>query len=211
MCSSDLLDLLAASAAIVLTSAYTPMLFMGEEWGATTPWQFFTDFTDPELGRLVTEGRTREFSGHDWSGIYGDDVSVPDPQDRATFEGSTLRWDETTTPGHSALLEWHRVLIALRRSEPDLASGDRSQIEVTWAGTSAEDGTPAVLALRHGSVLTMLNLSDHEQEHALDRAGAGDGVGASSAGPEVLAGWKEPVLTAGSLRLAAGAVAVVRI
>ena len=63
----------------------------------------------------------------------------------------------------------------------------------------------------HGSVLTVLNLSDQEQEHALDRAGAGDGVGASSAGPEVLAGWKEPVLTAGSLRLAAGAVAVVRI
>ena len=201
------LDLLAASAAIVLTSAYTPMLFMGEEWGATTPWQFFTDFTDPELGRLVTEGRTREFSGHDWSGIYGDDVSVPDPQDRATFDGSKIRWDETTAPGHSALLEWHRVLIALRRSEPDLASGDRSQIEVTWAGTAAEEGTPAVLALRHGSVLTVLNLSDQEQEHALHGAGSQPTAGRA----EILTAWNEAEVADGSLRLAPGAVVVLRV
>lgn len=199
------LDLLAASAAIVLTSAYTPMLFMGEEWGATTPWQFFTDFTDLELGRLVTEGRTREFSGHDWSEIYGDDVTVPDPQDRATFEGSKVRWEETTAPGHDALLEWHRALIALRRTEPDLASGDRSQVEVTWTGTSSEDGTPAVLVLRHGRVVTVLNLSDEEQEHALATTEQPAG------GAEVLAAWNEAVLTGRSLRLAAGAVAVVRV
>lgn len=201
------LDLLAASAAIVLTSAYTPMLFMGEEWGATTPWQFFTDFTDPELGRLVTEGRTREFSGHDWSEIYGDDVTVPDPQDRATFEGSKVRWDETTAAGHDALLEWHRVLIALRRSEPDLASGDRSQVEVTWTGTSAEDGTPAVLVLRHGSVLTVLNLSDEEQDHVLDGAGSQPTAGRA----EILAAWDQAEVADDSLRLAPGAVAVLRV
>lgn len=200
------LDLLAASAAIVLTSAFTPMLFMGEEWGATTPWQFFTDFTDPELGRLVTEGRTREFSGHDWSSIYGDDVTVPDPQDRATYEGSQLRWDETTAPGHSTLLEWHRVLIGLRRTEHDLASGDRSQVEVTWSGTSADDGTPAVLVLRHGSVVTVVNLSDEEQTQTLE--GISPGQGAQT--PEVLAAWNEAQLSGRELRLAAGAVAVVR-
>lgn len=205
------LDLLAASAAIVLTSAYTPMLFMGEEWGATTPWQFFTDFTDPELGRLVTEGRTREFSGHDWSEIYGDDVTVPDPQDRATFEGSKVRWDETTAPGHDALLEWHRALIALRRAEPDLASGDRSQVEVTWTGTSSEDGTPAVLVLRHGRVVTVLNLSDEEQEHTLAGAGTSATAEQPAVGAEVLAAWNEAVLTGRSVQLAAGAVVVVRV
>lgn len=219
------LDLLAASAAIVLTSAYTPMLFMGEEWGATTPWQFFTDFTDPELGRLVTEGRTKEFSGHDWSGIYGDDVTVPDPQDPATFAGSTVRWEETTAPGHRDLLEWHRTLIALRRSEPDLASGDRSQVEVSWSGQSAEDGTPAVLVLRHGGVVTVVNLSDEPQEQELvgalvsggdvstdedDGAVETDREDAAEDASEILAVWGAAAFTGGSLRLAAGSVAVVR-
>ena len=200
------LDLLAASAAVVLTSAFTPMLFMGEEWGATTPWQFFTDFTDPELGRLVTEGRTKEFSGHDWSSIYGDDVTVPDPQDRATFDGSKIRWDEAAAPGHDALLEWHRVLVALRRSEPDLASGDRSQVEVRWSGASAEDGTPAVLVLRHGSVVTVVNLSDEVQAETLEESD----LGSAEAAPEILAAWNEVALRGRELQLSAGAVAVVK-
>ncbi|ACZ21599.1 maltooligosyl trehalose hydrolase [Sanguibacter keddieii DSM 10542] len=200
------LDLLAASAAVVLTSAFTPMLFMGEEWGATTPWQFFTDFTDPELGRLVTEGRTKEFSGHDWSSIYGDDVTVPDPQDRATFDGSKVRWEETAAPGHDALLEWHRVLIALRRSEPDLGSGDRSQVEVRWSGTSSEDGTPAVLVLRHGSVVTVVNLSDEVQAETLEESD----LGSAGVAPEILATWNEAALTGRELRLSPGAVAVVK-
>ena len=50
-----------------LTSAFTPMIFMGEEWAATTPFQFFTDFEEPELAKAVTEGRRREFESHGWA------------------------------------------------------------------------------------------------------------------------------------------------
>ncbi len=77
---------LAVSAALVLTSPYTPMLFMGEEWGATTPFLYFTDHQDPELAEAVRQGRRSEFSGHGWAEMYPDEavdgeLEVPDPQD----------------------------------------------------------------------------------------------------------------------------------
>jgi maltooligosyltrehalose trehalohydrolase len=77
--------LLACGAALLLTSPWTPMLFMGEEWGASTPWQYFTDHTDPDLGEAVRQGRRSEFASHGW-----DREEVPDPQDAATFERSRL-------------------------------------------------------------------------------------------------------------------------
>jgi maltooligosyltrehalose trehalohydrolase len=102
-------------AALVLTSPFTPMLFMGEEWGASTPWQFFTDHQEPELAEAVRSGRRREFAEHGWR-----EADVPDPQDPATFERSRLDWTELTGSPHAELLDWHRQLIALRRSEPAL-------------------------------------------------------------------------------------------
>ncbi|MGZ4654675.1 malto-oligosyltrehalose trehalohydrolase [Oryzihumus sp.] len=107
--------LLAAGAALLLTSAYSPMLFMGEEWGASTPWQYFTDHVDPELARLVSEGRRREFASHGW-----DSAEVPDPQDPATVERSRLDWSEPGQPPHDRLLRWYRALLTLRRQRADL-------------------------------------------------------------------------------------------
>src|SRR5690606_23703111 len=80
---------LAIKAALVLLSPYTPMLFMGEEWGATTPFQFFTSHPEPELGEATAKGRKAEFAAHGWN---SDDI--PDPQDPQTFLRSKLDWDE---------------------------------------------------------------------------------------------------------------------
>ncbi len=107
--------LLGCGAALLLTGAGTPMLFMGEEWGASTPWQYFTDHPDPELAEAVRQGRRREFADHGWA-----PEDVPDPQDPATVSRSRLDWDEPSRGEHARLLGWYRDLIRLRRERPDL-------------------------------------------------------------------------------------------
>ena len=116
------------AAGLVLTAPFVPMLFMGEEWGASTPWQYFTDHTDPELGRAVSDGRTHEFEAFGW-----DPAAVPDPQDPETFRRSTLDWSEPEREPHAALLRWHRELIALRRRRPELRDGRRDRVTTRWA------------------------------------------------------------------------------
>jgi len=107
---------LAVKAALVLGSPYTTMLFMGEEWGASTPFQFFSSHPEPELARATAEGRKKEFADHGW---HADDI--PDPQDPQTFQRSKLDWSELDTGDHARLLRIYHDLIALRRSETDLA------------------------------------------------------------------------------------------
>jgi maltooligosyltrehalose trehalohydrolase len=114
------------AAALLLTSPFVPMLFQGEEWGASTPFQYFTDHADAELGRAVSDGRRREFASFGW-----DPVDVPDPQDPATFARSRLRWDEVPRPPHAELLDWHRRLVALRRSRPALTTAPAGTTSVT--------------------------------------------------------------------------------
>ncbi|WP_370511007.1 malto-oligosyltrehalose trehalohydrolase [Cellulomonas sp. SLBN-39] len=172
---------LAAQAALVLLSPFTPLLLMGEEWGARTPWQFFTDHPEPDLAAAVRDGRRREFGGHGWEELYGGPVTVPDPQDPATFAASVLDWSELEVGEHARLLEWHRTLIALRRVVPDLASGDRSRTRVTVL--PAQDAPAAgpwqgVLVVHRGATSVVLNLTD---------APARVDVGGSA--PRVLASW----------------------
>ncbi|HZI96623.1 MAG TPA: malto-oligosyltrehalose trehalohydrolase, partial [Actinomycetales bacterium] len=119
---------LAIAATLVLTSPYTPMLFMGSEWGATTPWQFFTDHAEPELAAAVREGRRREFAAHGW-----DAGQVPDPQDPATRDASVLDRSEPARERHARLLAWHRELIALRSAHADLRDDDLSRVAVRHA------------------------------------------------------------------------------
>jgi maltooligosyltrehalose trehalohydrolase len=107
---------LAVKAALVLGSPYSTMLFMGEEWGASTPFQFFSSHPEPELARATAEGRKNEFADHGW-----DADDIPDPQDPQTFQRSKLDWTELDTGEHARLLRIYRDLIALRRSETDLA------------------------------------------------------------------------------------------
>ena len=89
---------------LTLTCPFTPMLFMGEEWGATTPWQFFTSHPEPELGKATAEGRIGEFAGMGW-----DPDVVPDPQDPETFTRSKLDWSEAAEGDHARLLELYRA------------------------------------------------------------------------------------------------------
>lgn len=106
--STDLASYRAASA-LLLFAPETPLLFMGQEWAATTPFQFFTDH-DAELGPLVSEGRKSEFK--DFPGFEGE---VPDPQDPTTFERSKLDWSERDGGDHARTLALYRPLLALRR------------------------------------------------------------------------------------------------
>ncbi|MCX4996584.1 malto-oligosyltrehalose trehalohydrolase [Streptomyces longwoodensis] len=140
--------LLACAAALVLTAPFTPMLFMGEEWGASTPWQFFTDHTDPELAEAVRRGRRREFAAHGWA-----EEDVPDPQDPATRDRSCLDWSEPERAPHARLLAWYRSLIALRHSHPDLTDPDLGDLRV------AHDEQARWLAFRRGDVRVAVNLS----------------------------------------------------
>ncbi|NEW29434.1 malto-oligosyltrehalose trehalohydrolase [Nocardia cyriacigeorgica] len=139
---------LAVKAALVLFSPYTPMLFMGEEWGASTPFQFFTSHTDPEVGAATAAGRRAEFAEHGWS---TDDV--PDPQDPATFARSTLDWTELGMPTHARLLDCYRALIALRRSRPEITDG--------WAcdGAIDYDEDAGWIVIRRGALALACNLS----------------------------------------------------
>src|SRR5206468_2050268 len=145
--------LLAVGATLVLTSPFTPMLFMGEEWGATTPWQFFTDHEDPELAEAVRTGRRSEFASHGW----GPD-DVPDPQDVATFERSKLDWVELEKEPHAALLDWHRRLIALRRSRPEFTDPDLRNVGVTY------DEDARWIVVRRRRVAVVCNLAGDRQQ-----------------------------------------------
>jgi maltooligosyltrehalose trehalohydrolase len=120
--------LLKVGATLLLTSPFTPMLFMGEEWAASSPWQFFTSHPEPELAAAVQDGRRREFAAHGWAS-----ADVPDPQDRATFERSKLDWEELGKPGHAEILDLYRRLIALRRGRSDLSNPWLDKVEV-WHG-----------------------------------------------------------------------------
>ncbi|HKD89671.1 MAG TPA: malto-oligosyltrehalose trehalohydrolase [Streptosporangiaceae bacterium] len=108
-------ELLKVAAGLVLTAPFTPMLFMGEEWGATTPWQYFTNHCDPQLGQAVAAGRRAEFARHGWAA-----TAIPDPQDEASYSGSKLDWSQLDADPHRDLLDWYRELIALRRRWPEL-------------------------------------------------------------------------------------------
>ncbi len=165
---------LATAQAVVMTAAFTPMLFMGEEWGARTPWRYFTDH-EPELGRLVSEGRAREFAEHGWSADQ-----VPDPQDPATREASVLERAELDTDRGARLHAWTRELIALRRVEPDLASGVLADVVVTVP----DDGEDWFVVAR-GATRLVVNLTSSELAVPVPGAGATSEVLASWAGADV--------------------------
>jgi maltooligosyltrehalose trehalohydrolase len=110
---------LAIKAALALGSPYTAMLFMGEEYAASTPFQFFSSHPEPELARATVDGRKAEFAEHGWDAAKKGDI--PDPQDPETFARSKLNWDEVDTGEHARLHRLYRDLIALRRNDPDLS------------------------------------------------------------------------------------------
>jgi maltooligosyltrehalose trehalohydrolase len=119
---------LRIAAALLLTAPFVPMLFQGEEWGASTPFLYFTAHEDATLADQVREGRRREFAAFGWK-----PEDVPDPQADETFARSRLQWDELSRSPHGELLQWHRALIALRRSTPALRDGNFQDATVFYS------------------------------------------------------------------------------
>ena len=138
---------LRVAAALLLTSPFVPLLFQGEEWGAATPFQYFTGHEDPGLGAAVSQGRRSEFSAFGW-----DPADVPDPQDPATFERSRLDWAEIHSERHASLLAWYRRLIALRREIPALTDSRPGRTETDC------DSDTGWLVVRRGPVTVAANV-----------------------------------------------------
>ncbi|MBG6226221.1 maltooligosyltrehalose trehalohydrolase [Arthrobacter sp. CAN_A2] len=140
---------LAQAAILNILGPFTPMLFMGEEYGASTPWPFFTSHPEPELGRATAEGRLKEFERMGWR-----PEDVPNPQDPATFASAKLDWAEVEQGHHAVLLSTYRELIRLRRSRPELRDADFGSISVDY------DEDSRWIVLHRGSTAVILNLSD---------------------------------------------------
>ena len=145
-------DQLKIGAALVLTSPFIPMLFQGEEWGASTPFLYFTSHNDPELAEAVRQGRRREFSSFDWP-----QEDIPDPQDPDTFKRSILNWDERNLDPHRQILDWYKKIIGLRRLLPDLSNGRSHEVKVDF------DKDQSRLIVIRGTVIMAYNLASREQ------------------------------------------------
>jgi len=169
------LDRAKAAIGLVLTSPFIPMLFQGEEFAASTPFLYFADHEDPEMARLVSQGRKREFAAFGFA-----ERDVPDPEVRETFERSRLNWKEVEQGSHKEMLEWVRSLIHLRRTTPALNDGEMSHTEVRWS----EEGE--WLVMDRGCVRAVLNLGKRVAEFEdaggyRVRLASREGVGLASA------------------------------
>jgi maltooligosyltrehalose trehalohydrolase len=147
---------LALAAVLTMTSPFTPMLFMGEEFGASTPWQFFTSHPEEWLAKATAEGRLKEFERMGW-----DPALVPNPQDPETFERSKLKWEEARDGDHARLLELYRALANLRRSTPELAGGGFTDTHVDFSEADKW------LVLSRGDVRVACNFGDRTLTKAM--------------------------------------------
>lgn len=150
---------LKIGAALLCTSPFIPMLFQGEEWGASTPFLYFTQHEEPEVARAVSEGRRREFAAFGW-----DPAEIPDPQAPGTFQASKLDWSELERPPHTDLLEWHINLIRLRSRIPELRSGRTEDVNVRF------DEQERWLAVSRGPVSVVCNLGKEARRLQTERA-----------------------------------------
>ncbi|QKJ19281.1 malto-oligosyltrehalose trehalohydrolase [Microbacterium hominis] len=147
---------LAVAAVLTLTAPGTPMLFMGEEWGASTPWPFFTSHPEEWLGEAVRRGRREEFARMGW-----DESVVPDPQDPATFAAAKLDWDELAEPAHARLLELYRELMRLRRTRPELTDPSLASLSAEVDGDLPDR---RAFRLGRGPLDVLVNLGSEDAE-----------------------------------------------
>jgi maltooligosyltrehalose trehalohydrolase len=145
---------LKAVAALTLLSPFVPLLFQGEEWGAKTPFLYFTDHENADLGGLVAAGRAREFRSFQWQGI------VPNPQALDTFARSKLNWSELSQPAHAELLAWYRRLIQVRSDKVVHSQGGPLDSAKAVVNFDAQAGW---LNFCHNGVLAVFNLRNEAQ------------------------------------------------
>lgn len=157
----------AVAAVLLLTAPFTPMLFMGEEWAASTPWPFFTSHPEHWLAEKTRAGRLAEFSRHGW-----DVAVVPDPQDPATFASAKLDWDERDSGEHAVMLALYRDLLRLRRSHPDIGNAPWPETRVAF------DEDERWIVVRRGEITVVANVSP--EARAVPLSGATDTVARDS-------------------------------
>jgi maltooligosyltrehalose trehalohydrolase len=175
-------------AAMVLLGPFVPMLFAGEEFAASSPFQYFTDFKDKELGRLVSEGRRKEFVICGWS-----PEEVPDPQAEETFLRSKLKWEERDEGVHAGMLDWYRSLIRMRHQESALSCAELADVRVDF------DERQKWLRMERGPIEVVFNAGTSEVRLAI--VGSYEVLLASA--PEIVCGRD-------GLSLPPGSVAVMR-
>jgi len=139
-------------AALVLTSPFVPLLFQGEEWGASAPFLYFTDFPETELAESVRAGRCREFAAFGWN-----PDSIPNPQAPESFARSKLNWAELSNAPHYLLLDWYQRLIRLRQAEPLLHDGKLESVQTHF------DEVERWLVMERAAITVACNLADHPQ------------------------------------------------
>jgi maltooligosyltrehalose trehalohydrolase len=164
---------LKIGAAVVLMAPFIPMLFQGEEWGAVTPFCFFTDFQEPELAAAVRAGRCREFAVFGWK-----PENIPDPQAVETFKRSKLNWSEIKLSSHQSMLTWHRQLIHLRKTEPALQAEIQGRIDCRF------DQDHGWINLERGPISIVCNFASRAQ-HAFLREGEQELLLASELGVKI--------------------------
>ena len=151
------LDAAKVALGLVLMAPFIPLLFMGEEFAASTPFLYFANHEDPEMMKQVTEGRKREFAAFGFEG-----EEIPDPEQVSSFQDSKLKWSEVHDGQHAEMLEWTRQLIHLRRSTLALNDGDLGHMKVEF------DRERRWLTMQRGPVRVLMNLG--EQSVRLDAA-----------------------------------------
>jgi maltooligosyltrehalose trehalohydrolase len=141
------MDAAKVSLGLLLTAPFVPMLFMGEEFAASSPFLFFADHDDEHVAKQVTEGRKREFAAFGFG-----HMEVPDPEDEASFQASKLKWGEVDEGKHAEMLAWVKELIHLRRTTVALNDADFGHLDVQF------DEELRTLTMQRGSVRTLLNI-----------------------------------------------------
>jgi maltooligosyltrehalose trehalohydrolase len=145
-------QLLRVGAVLLLTSPFTPLLWMGEEWATSTRWPFFTSHPEPELAAATGKGRLAEFAEHGW-----DTSQMIDPQEPDAYYSAILDWTEVASYDHAEMLDLYRRLIALRAAEPDLNNGDLLGVAVDF------DEDARWIVVHRGALRIAANLADVEQ------------------------------------------------
>jgi maltooligosyltrehalose trehalohydrolase len=168
-------ELVRVGAVLLLTGPFTPMLWMGEEWAATTRWPFFTSHPEPELAEATAKGRVEEFADHGW-----DTSQMIDPQDPAAYRSAILDWSEPGQGEHAEVLELYRRLIALRASEPELRDPQLDGVTVEF------DEAANWLVVHRGDLRVAANLADREQRLPVTGGDVVLRTGAAAPGPDGL-------------------------
>jgi len=145
------------AAAFVMMSPFVPMIFQGEEWGASSPFQYFADH-EPEIAKLVSAGRKKEFEGFGWK-----PDEIPDPESIETFQRSKLKWEEIWERQHEEMIEWYRKLIALRKKTDCLNNGEAGNTRASYCEEQRW------FRFERGSILVCCNLGGTQREFELPK------------------------------------------